>query len=156
MSVQSQGGAVRSPFAEMAATSTAAKRACKPPRMPEDQAKTAGKAGAVGTETAECHASGYKEEEGEEALDSPVSGLVESAVGAQVHPPPAGILKEEGSMRYGEMTMKRTVSWADFTAEDPSALTQVVEFERDGPSSPTSMDSWDDRDDSSCHCCSIQ
>ena len=93
----------------------------------------------------------------EEALDSPVSGLVEATPSGlnplQIHSVPSGILKEEGSVRVG---MRRAVSWADFSHEDPARLTEVVEFERDGPSSPTSVDSWDGQENVQCSCCWIQ
>ncbi len=93
----------------------------------------------------------------EEALDSPVSGLVEATPSGlnplQIHSMPSGILKEEGSTRVG---IGRAVSWADFSHEDPARLTQVVEFERDGTSSPTSVDSWEGQETVQCSCCWIQ
>lgn len=54
----------------------------------------------------------------------------------------------------GSRSIKRNVSWADFN--NGSALTTVVEFERDPiPSSPTSIDSWDDSRHSVCCCCTV-
>lgn len=61
-------------------------------------------------------------------------------------------VKEKGD---DDSTLKRNVSWADF--HDAAALTTVVEFERDpAPSSPTSIDSWEETSGSGCICCSIQ
>jgi hypothetical protein len=146
MSVQSPSAPSRSPFAELAGQPLVGKQrgasAAKPPRMPADERNI---------------------DDDDDDIDSPVAGLVES----QPPLPPLGILKvsgdpgdglqQEGSVRGGDTGMKRTVSWADFTSNNAAALTQVVEFERDpGPSSPTSVDSWEGREEQQCVCCSIQ
>lgn len=143
----------QSPFAGLASTGTINSKggqaqgatsgrvldSSRPPRMPEDRRSRDGEAA------------------DEAALDSPVSGLVEATTpgvnSLQIQSVPSGILKEEGSVRAG---MRRAVSWADFSHEDPARLTQVVEFERDGPSSPTSVDSWDGQETVQCNCCWIQ
>ena len=174
--VQSPPGSAQSPFAELAsrgsmegkvpvvnpeASSSSVTEvlggmgASRPPRMPG----SGGVAGPNPGETKSTEANGTNGTNGtnEDALDSPVSGLVDrTSPGVTVlhtSTTPSGILKEEGSVRDG---MRRAVSWADFSHEDPARLTQVVEFERDGPSSPTSVDSWDGQDTAQCHCCLIQ
>jgi len=48
---------------------------------------------------------------------------------------------------------KRTVSWADLTAG--AALTTVVEFERDQPSSPHSEASWEEDAYNDSRCCCL-
>jgi hypothetical protein len=159
--VQSPAGASQSPFAALASTGgmNRTKVAAggeetqahskivhsKPPRMP-------------GSGDVASNLDGSNQ--ADEVLDSPVSGLVDSTPTvptSMMQSAPSGILKEEGSVRGGAIDgMKRTVSWADFSHEDPARLTQVVEFERDGPSSPTSVDSWDEQDRAECRCCWIQ
>jgi len=140
------GSSGRSPFAELAETGSmkgkdapdtagsAALAAGKPPRP----------LGSGAVSFVEAHQGASTSEDG--AVDSPVSGLVDAQPMATQ---PSGILKEEGSVRGG---MRRAVSWADFSHEDPAKLTEVVEFERDGPSSPTSLDSWGSDPDEGVHC----
>ncbi len=151
--VQSMGSSGRSPFAELAETGS-----MKGKDAPDDSAGSAALAagkpprprGSGAVSFVEAHQGASTSEDG--AVDSPVSGLVD---GQPMATQPSGILKEEGSVRGG---MRRAVSWADFSHEDPTKLTEVVEFERDGPSSPTSLDSWGSEPDEGvqCACCSLQ
>lgn len=103
----------------------------------------------------------------EEFMDSPVGGLVSPfskegegvspiSTGASSRPPLKSALSTSAAMDVvkDDSCLKRNVSWADFS--DGVALTTVVEFERDPhPSSPTSIDSWEDGHESGCACCTV-
>lgn len=153
--VQSQASSERSPFSELAKSGSLGGGNASTSGGGSGSVQYTGRPPRPPSLAEEGYGSG-------EALDSPVSGLVDTpsatacgpGAAAQMQSQPSGILKEEGSVRGG---MRRAVSWADFSHEDPARLTEVKEFERDHPSSPTSVDSWDGEGDGvHCSCCSVQ
>lgn len=104
----------------------------------------------------------------DEFMDSPVGGLVSPfskegefvgvspiSTGVGSRPPLKSALSTSAmDVPKDDSLLKRNVSWADFS--DGVALTTVVEFERDPlPSSPTSIDSWEDGHEGGCACCTV-